>query len=127
MHRCKRIPRCDAGARSRRLLPCASRLWRRQSSPCTAGDGRAGGARSRFLGSAAAAGEPDLSRVSAIRFLTEIDYPPFNFAGPDGNPQGFNVDLARLICEELKLACTIQMRRFETLDHRAQRQPSATP
>lgn len=58
---------------------------------------------------------PDLSRLSVIRFLTEVDYPPFNFAGPDGNPQGFNVDFARMICEELKLACTIQMRRFETL------------
>jgi polar amino acid transport system substrate-binding protein len=58
---------------------------------------------------------PDLSRVSVIRFLTETDYPPFNFAGSEGHPQGFNVDLARLICEELKLACTVQMRRFETL------------
>jgi polar amino acid transport system substrate-binding protein len=58
---------------------------------------------------------PDLSRISVIRFLTEVDYPPFNFAGPDGNPQGFNVDLARMMCEELKLGCTIQMRRFETL------------
>ena len=58
---------------------------------------------------------PDLSRVNVIRFITEIDYPPFNFAGPDGNPQGFNVDLARLICEELKLICTLQMRRFETM------------
>jgi polar amino acid transport system substrate-binding protein len=59
--------------------------------------------------------KPDLSRISVIRFLTETDYPPFNYAGPDGNPQGFNVDLARMLCEELKLACTIQMRRFETL------------
>jgi polar amino acid transport system substrate-binding protein len=58
---------------------------------------------------------PDLSRVNVIRFLTETDYPPFNFAGPDGNPQGFNIDLARMICEELKVGCTIQMRRFETL------------
>src|SRR5438874_7661765 len=58
---------------------------------------------------------PDLSRMSVIRFLTETDYPPFNFAGPDGNPQGFNIDLARMMCEELKVACTIQMRRFETL------------
>jgi polar amino acid transport system substrate-binding protein len=59
--------------------------------------------------------KPDMSRLSVIRFLTETDYPPFNFSGPDGNPQGFNIDLARMICEELKLACTIQMRRFETL------------
>jgi polar amino acid transport system substrate-binding protein len=59
--------------------------------------------------------KPDMSRINGIRFLTEIDYPPFNFAGPDGNPQGFNVDLARMLCEELKLTCTMQMRRFETL------------
>jgi len=48
---------------------------------------------------------PDLTRVSVIRFIT----------GPDGNPQGFNIEFARLMCEQLKLACTIQMRRFETL------------
>jgi len=58
---------------------------------------------------------PDLSRVTIIRFITEVDYPPFNFAGPDNIPQGLNVDLARLICEELKIACTIQMRRYETI------------
>lgn len=58
---------------------------------------------------------PDLSRVTLIRFLTEVDYPPFNYAGPDGNPAGFNVDLARAICDELKVACSVQMRRFDTL------------
>jgi polar amino acid transport system substrate-binding protein len=58
---------------------------------------------------------PDLSRISVIRFLTETDYPPFNFTGADGNPAGFNVDLARSLCEEIKATCTIQMRRFETL------------
>src|SRR4051812_32972939 len=58
---------------------------------------------------------PDMSRITVIRFMTEVDYPPFNYAGPDGNPIGFNVDLARLICEELKVQCTVQMRRFDTL------------
>jgi polar amino acid transport system substrate-binding protein len=58
---------------------------------------------------------PDMSRVSVIRFVTETDYPPFNFAAPDGNPQGFNIELARMMCDELKIACTVQMRRFETL------------
>jgi len=58
---------------------------------------------------------PDLSRIGVIRFLTETDYPPFDYAGPDGAPAGFNVDLARLICEEIKVACTVQMRRFDTL------------
>jgi polar amino acid transport system substrate-binding protein len=58
---------------------------------------------------------PDLARLSAIRFMTEVDYPPFNYAGSDGNPTGFNVELARMICEELKVSCTVQMRRFDTL------------
>src|SRR6201993_2700108 len=58
---------------------------------------------------------PDLSRIAVIRFLTETDYPPFNFTGADGNPAGFNVDLARSLCDEIKVTCTIQMRRFETL------------
>ena len=47
--------------------------------------------------------------------MTEIDYPPFNYAGSDGNPAGFNVELARMICEELAVTCTVQMRRFDTL------------
>jgi polar amino acid transport system substrate-binding protein len=58
---------------------------------------------------------PDLSRITIIRFLTETDYPPFNYAGPDGNPVGFNIDLARMICEEIQVQCTMQMRRFDTL------------
>ena len=59
--------------------------------------------------------KPALAPTVVIRFLTETDYPPFNYAGPDGNPAGFNVDLARLLCDELRVACTVQMRRFETL------------
>src|SRR5579863_3281570 len=58
---------------------------------------------------------PDLSRLGSIRFLTELDYPPFDYSGPDGNPAGFNVDLARLICDEIKVSCTIQARPFAGL------------
>jgi polar amino acid transport system substrate-binding protein len=58
---------------------------------------------------------PDLTGLRAIRFLTDDDYPPFHFPGPDGQLTGFNVDLARAICLELKLACTIQARRWDTL------------
>jgi polar amino acid transport system substrate-binding protein len=46
---------------------------------------------------------PDLSRLQTIRFLTGTDYPPFDYTGPDGNPAGFNIDLARAICEEIKV------------------------
>ena len=58
---------------------------------------------------------PDLSRIQTIQFLTDVDYPPFDYAGSDGNPAGFNVDLARLICDEIKITCTIQARPFGTL------------
>ncbi len=58
---------------------------------------------------------PDLSRLQTTRFLTDLSYPPFDYAGPDGNPAGFNVDLARLICDQIKVACTIQSRPFATL------------
>ena len=58
---------------------------------------------------------PDLSRLQNIRFLTDLDYPPFDYAWPDGNPAGFNVDLARLVCDEIKVPCTIQARPFQTL------------
>jgi polar amino acid transport system substrate-binding protein len=54
-------------------------------------------------------------RLTSVRFLTDLDYPPFDYAGPGGNPAGFNVDLARLICDEVKVACTIQARPFATL------------
>jgi polar amino acid transport system substrate-binding protein len=87
----------------------------------------AGRAQAESAGAPPAASQPSVNvpgfwdprrrpeRPDLIRFLTETDYPPFNFAAPDGSPQGFNVDLARLLCEELKAGCTVQMRRFETL------------
>lgn len=59
--------------------------------------------------------KPDLRSIVQIRFLTADDFPPFNFAGPDGAPVGFNIDLARAVCEELGLSCTVQARRFDTL------------
>jgi polar amino acid transport system substrate-binding protein len=57
----------------------------------------------------------DLGGNRVIRFLTDDDYPPFHFLGPDGQLTGFNVDLARALCIELKAACTIQARRWDTL------------
>lgn len=59
--------------------------------------------------------KPDLSSIERIRFLTEDDHPPFGFLAADGTLMGFDVDLARALCEELKTACTIQVRRFDTI------------
>jgi polar amino acid transport system substrate-binding protein len=58
---------------------------------------------------------PDLSGVRAIRFLTADDYPPLNFALDAGTLGGFNVEIARAICETLEIGCTIQARPFDTL------------
>ena len=59
--------------------------------------------------------KPDLSAVRQIRFLTEDDFPPFNFQLPDGQLAGFNIDLARAICAELDIPCTIQRRNWDLL------------
>ncbi len=59
--------------------------------------------------------KPDLVGIHTLRFLTEDDYPPFNFTLTNGTLAGFNIDLARAICEELKVTCTVQARRWDTL------------
>ena len=135
-------PLCGQGARGGMVWSCSPSCWPRivRRGRCAAGRSAAGTPPSAPAANAvsnpmAVPGfwdprrrpeRPDLSRISIIRFLTETDYPPFNFAGPDGTPAGFNVDLARLICEEIKVACTVQMRRFDTLIAVAQREPAAT-
>jgi polar amino acid transport system substrate-binding protein len=59
----------------------------------------------------------------AVRFLTDDEFPPLHFAGPDGAPTGFVVELARAVCERLSMTCTVQARRFDTLlDALAERQ-----
>ena len=57
--------------------------------------------------------KPEMASIKLIRFLTEDDFPPFHFTTADGTLTGFDVEIARAICEELKLPCTIQPRRFE--------------
>lgn len=51
---------------------------------------------------------PNLTALPAIRFLTTADFPPFNYRDAQGALIGFNIDLARAICEELSVGCTVQ-------------------
>ncbi|MDM9626299.1 transporter substrate-binding domain-containing protein [Rhizobium sp. S152] len=62
--------------------------------------------------------KPDLSTLVRLRFLTSIDFPPFNFTDQNGKLAGFNVDLAREICNELEVAdkCQIQALPFGDLN-----------
>lgn len=57
-------------------------------------------------------GEP---RRFVIRFLTEGEFPPFNYYDDEGVLSGFNVDLARAICLEANAACDIKVRPWEEL------------
>lgn len=52
--------------------------------------------------------ELDLSTVPALRFLTTPDYPPFNYRDENGELVGYNIDLAREVCDILEIACTMQ-------------------
>ncbi|MDC9823467.1 transporter substrate-binding domain-containing protein [Devosia sp. ZB163] len=51
---------------------------------------------------------PNLTAVPSIRFLTTADFPPLNFRDDKGDLVGFNIDLARALCADLKINCTIQ-------------------
>ncbi len=68
-----------------------------------------------FWGARTQLERPDLTEMRTIRFLADDDFPPLHFAGLDGTPTGFSVELARAACERLGLTCTVQVRRFDTL------------
>jgi len=50
-----------------------------------------------------------------LRFVTESNFPPFNFYDEDGVLTGFNVDLARAICLEVEMTCDIKVRDWNNL------------
>ncbi|WP_371311987.1 transporter substrate-binding domain-containing protein [Pseudovibrio flavus] len=50
-----------------------------------------------------------------IRFLASDDFPPFSFRDGSGRLVGYNLDLARAICEELAIACSLQVKPFAQL------------
>jgi polar amino acid transport system substrate-binding protein len=53
--------------------------------------------------------------IGPIRFLAAADFPPFAFRDRRGVLIGFDVELARALCEVLEVQCAIQMRPFDTL------------
>lgn len=64
---------------------------------------------------AAEATATDLPKRVVVRFLTEADFPPFNFYDEDGALTGFNVDLARSLCLELSATCDIKVAGWDDL------------
>ena len=59
--------------------------------------------------------KPDLRGLSKLRFVTDSDYPPFHYYDEVGALTGFNVDLAKAICEQLEVQCEVNAVAWEDL------------
>jgi polar amino acid transport system substrate-binding protein len=52
--------------------------------------------------------KPDMHGLDKLRFVTDSDYPPFHYFDEVGVLTGFNVDLAKSICEALQVQCDVK-------------------
>jgi polar amino acid transport system substrate-binding protein len=59
--------------------------------------------------------KPDLKGLQKLRFVTDSDYPPFHYFDEEGALTGFNVDLARSICEALNVECEVKAVEWDEL------------
>jgi polar amino acid transport system substrate-binding protein len=57
----------------------------------------------------------DGPRRVVVRFLTDSDFPPFNYYDDEGVLTGLNIDLARALCLEIQAACDIKVRPWDEL------------
>ena len=53
--------------------------------------------------------------LEKLRFVTDSDYPPFHYFDEEGVLTGFNVDLAKAICEALEVQCEVRPVEWEDL------------
>ena len=58
---------------------------------------------------------PDMKGFRALRFVTDMDYPPFHYYDEVGALTGFNIDLAKAICETLEVTCEIKATNWSDL------------
>lgn len=57
----------------------------------------------------------DFEWPEEIRFLTDSDFPPFNYLDENGSLTGFNIDMARAVCSTLNIVCTIEAKPWDEL------------
>ena len=58
---------------------------------------------------------PQTAITRSIRLLMDRDFPPFTYESAEGKASGVSVDLALAACAELKLTCTVVIKKFEEL------------
>ncbi|MEL4374488.1 transporter substrate-binding domain-containing protein [Brucella cytisi] len=63
---------------------------------------------------------PSLQALNRLRFLTTVDFPPFNMLGDQGQLSGYNVDLAKALCRQLGVddICQIEAVPWNELEER---------
>ena len=52
---------------------------------------------------------------TTLRFVTSADYPPFSHIDSNGEIVGFDIDIAKALCHELRITCTFTHRPWPTL------------
>ncbi|KEQ14393.1 arginine ABC transporter substrate-binding protein [Endozoicomonas montiporae] len=60
-------------------------------------------------------GSLPIQATETIRFGTEATYPPFEFLDENNELTGFDIDLAKAICAEIKAECTFSNQPFDSL------------
>ncbi len=58
---------------------------------------------------------PNISTIKRLRFLTSANYPPFNYFNARRQLAGLNIDLMQAICTELKVECSIAVKKWQEL------------
>ena len=51
-----------------------------------------------------------------LRVGVEGAYPPFSSVGPDGQIKGFDIDIAKALCEQIKAQCALRTRAPQICD-----------
>lgn len=50
-----------------------------------------------------------------IRFATEATYPPFEYTDASGQIKGFDIDIAKALCKQMKVNCTFSNQPWDSL------------
>ncbi|PSJ56075.1 lysine/arginine/ornithine ABC transporter substrate-binding protein [Pseudaminobacter soli (ex Li et al. 2025)] len=54
-----------------------------------------------------------LADEKVVTIATEGAYAPWNFSGPNGTLEGFEIDLAKVLCERMKVKCEIMAQNWD--------------
>lgn len=55
------------------------------------------------------------SQAETVRVGSDSDYPPFSYVDSNNNPKGFDVELIKAVCDEMKVTCSIRFQEFDGL------------